>query len=60
MLARDDDSPLKTTPLHALHVASGGKMVPFAGYDMPVQFASGPKPFGVSFQMLASHEGPFA
>jgi len=41
MLARDDHSPLKTTPLHALHVASGGKMVPFAGYDMPVQFASG-------------------
>lgn len=41
MLARDDNSPLKTTPLHALHVASGGKMVPFAGYDMPVQFASG-------------------
>ena len=41
MLARDDQSPLKTTPLHALHVASGGKMVPFAGYDMPVQFASG-------------------
>src|ERR1700688_3196138 len=41
MLARDDRSPLKTTPLHALHVASGGKMVPFAGYDMPVQFASG-------------------
>jgi aminomethyltransferase len=41
MLARDDNSPLKTTPLHALHVSSGGKMVPFAGYDMPVQFASG-------------------
>ena len=41
MLARDDNSPLKTTPLHALHMSSGGKMVPFAGYDMPVQFASG-------------------
>ena len=41
MLARDDQSPLKRTPLHALHVASGGKMVPFAGYDMPVQFAPG-------------------
>ena len=35
------DSPLKRTPLHALHVASGGKMVPFAGYDMPVQYATG-------------------
>ena len=41
MLARDDRSELKHTPLHALHVASGGKMVPFAGYDMPVQYASG-------------------
>jgi aminomethyltransferase len=33
--------PLKQTPLHALHVARGGKMVPFAGYDMPVQFRTG-------------------
>jgi aminomethyltransferase len=41
MLARDDKSPLKRTPLHALHVACGGKMVPFAGYDMPVQYAPG-------------------
>ena len=41
MLARDDQSPLKHTPLHALHVSRGGKMVPFAGYDMPVQYATG-------------------
>src|SRR5258708_35678296 len=41
MLARDDQSPLKRTPLHALHVAIGGKMVPFAGYDMPVQYSAG-------------------
>src|ERR1700745_2579978 len=41
MLARDEQSPLKRTPLHALHVASGGKMVPFAGYDMPVQYPAG-------------------
>jgi aminomethyltransferase len=45
MLARDDQSSpqsqLKRTPLHALHVARGGKMVPFAGYDMPVQYLSG-------------------
>ncbi|MBC7103174.1 MAG: glycine cleavage system aminomethyltransferase GcvT [Parvibaculum sp.] len=33
--------PLKTTPLHALHVELGAKMVPFAGYDMPVQYPSG-------------------
>ena len=45
MLARDDqsslESQLKRTPLHALHVARGGKMVPFAGYDMPVQYPAG-------------------
>jgi aminomethyltransferase len=42
MLARDDrQPPLKRTPLHALHVARGGKLVPFAGYDMPVQYATG-------------------
>ena len=40
MLARDN-SPLKRTPLHALHLARGGKMVPFAGYEMPVQYAAG-------------------
>jgi aminomethyltransferase len=41
MLARDAETSLQTTPLHALHVARGGKMVPFAGYDMPVQYAAG-------------------
>jgi aminomethyltransferase len=41
MLAREAETALKTTPLHALHSASGGKMVPFAGYDMPVQFPAG-------------------
>ena len=41
MLAREDQSPLKRTPLHALDVARGGKMVPFSGYEMPVQYAAG-------------------
>jgi len=41
MLARDADTALKRTPLYVLHVASGARMVPFAGYDMPVQFAAG-------------------
>jgi aminomethyltransferase len=41
MLAREPETSLKRTPLHALHVISGGKMVPFAGYDMPVQYATG-------------------
>jgi aminomethyltransferase len=31
--------PLQKTPLWQLHVDAGGKMVPFAGYDMPVQYA---------------------
>jgi aminomethyltransferase len=29
---------LATTPLHALHVARGARMVPFAGYEMPLQY----------------------
>ena len=41
MLANDAEIDLKYTPLHALHLAHGGKMVPFAGYDMPVQYATG-------------------
>ena len=32
---------LKQTKLHAKHVALGAKMVPFAGYDMPVQYPLG-------------------
>jgi aminomethyltransferase len=41
MLARDDQDSLKRTPLYDLHVSLGGKMVPFAGYDMPVQYPAG-------------------
>ncbi|MBV8696893.1 glycine cleavage system aminomethyltransferase GcvT [Bradyrhizobium sp.] len=41
MLARDDLTPLNKTPLHGLHVSLGAKMVPFAGYDMPVQYPAG-------------------
>jgi aminomethyltransferase len=32
---------LKRTPLHAAHKALGAKMVPFAGYEMPVQYPAG-------------------
>jgi aminomethyltransferase len=34
---------LLKTPLHALHIEVGAKMVPFAGYDMPVQYPLGVK-----------------
>jgi aminomethyltransferase len=34
------EAPLKT-PLHGEHVALGARMVPFAGYDMPVQYPTG-------------------
>ncbi len=33
--------PLLTTPLNALHREIGARMVPFAGYDMPVQYPAG-------------------
>ena len=32
---------LNKTPLHGLHLELGAKMVPFAGYDMPVQYPLG-------------------
>ena len=32
---------MKRTPLYDLHVELGAKMVPFAGYDMPVQYPMG-------------------
>jgi aminomethyltransferase len=40
------DETLRRTPLHALHVAAGARMVEFAGWHMPVQYAG----------VLAEHE----
>lgn len=37
----DDQTQLKRTPLYDFHVSLGAKMVPFAGYDMPVQYPTG-------------------
>ena len=34
-------APLKRTPLYDLHLLHGAKMVPFAGYEMPVQYPTG-------------------
>ncbi len=36
-----DTRALKRTPLHDVHVALGAKIVPFAGYEMPVQYPTG-------------------
>ncbi|WP_053843024.1 glycine cleavage system aminomethyltransferase GcvT [Paracidovorax avenae] len=36
-----ESASLHTTPLHALHLELGARMVPFAGYSMPVQYPAG-------------------
>ncbi len=36
-----ESAPLRHTPLHELHLRLGARMVPFAGYDMPVQYPTG-------------------
>lgn len=36
-----DTTQLRRTPLHSAHVALGAKMVPFAGWEMPVQYPTG-------------------
>ena len=41
MTAAPTAAPLKRTPLFDLHVSLGAKMVPFAGYEMPVQYPLG-------------------
>jgi len=33
------DDPLKRTPLYASHIALGARMVPFGGWEMPVQYS---------------------
>ncbi len=35
------DTPLLNTPLNALHIELNARMVPFAGYSMPVQYPAG-------------------
>ncbi len=51
MSAQDSATSLKRTPLYDLHVELGAKMVPFAGYDMPVQY-----PLGVLKEHLWTRE----
>ncbi len=37
-----DQASLRHTPLHDLHVAWGGRLVDFAGWDLPVRYEPGP------------------
>jgi aminomethyltransferase len=41
--AASADTALKRTPLYDRHVAAGAKLVPFAGWEMPVQYGDGVK-----------------
>ncbi len=41
LLTEPSDGPLKRTPLYELHRELGARIVPFAGYEMPVQFPTG-------------------
>ena len=40
-MADQPHTDLRRTPLYDLHISLGGKMVPFAGYEMPVQYPTG-------------------
>ncbi|MGH2900373.1 MAG: glycine cleavage system aminomethyltransferase GcvT, partial [Solirubrobacteraceae bacterium] len=40
MSASESAAELHRTPLHARHVEAGARMVPFAGFDMPVVYTS--------------------
>lgn len=37
----DTAAPVRRTPLHALHERLGAKLVPFAGFEMPLQYPAG-------------------
>ncbi len=40
-MGKTPDLPLQSVPLADFHVRHGAKMVPFAGYEMPVQYSAG-------------------
>jgi aminomethyltransferase len=51
-MSHDGDESPKRTPLHALHERLGARMVPFAGWEMPVQY-----PTGILKEHAAAREG---
>jgi len=38
-MSHPSDTPLKRTPLYAVHVRAGARMIPFGGWEMPVQYS---------------------
>ncbi len=42
-MSENSNAPVQTVPLHALHLELGARMVPFAGYQMPLQYPAGIK-----------------
>lgn len=50
------DANLKTVPLNDQHVAAGGRMVPFSGYSLPVQYPTG---IMVEHKWTREHAGLF-
>ena len=52
MGADTSSTSLQRTPLYELHVSLGAKMVPFAGYEMPVQY-----PLGILKEHLHTRDG---
>ncbi len=40
-MSQPERRPLRVTPLNALHRELGARLVPFAGYEMPLQYAAG-------------------
>ena len=49
---RSDPVETRRTPLYDFHLANGARMVPFAGWDMPVQY-----PDGIRTEHLATRAG---
>jgi aminomethyltransferase len=40
-MTSDETTPPARTPLYARHIALGGRMTPFAGYELPVNYSGG-------------------
>ena len=54
-----EEAPLSQLPLDAWHRACGGRMVPFAGYDMPIQYAGEHGGIVAEHNWTRSHAGLF-